>query len=343
MDVEGGCRLFLAYCGAEVGVACMHMNDLGREEGTAIIPLPNVAMAILPDHEAELRLFQPMRHVLPHVYSLEERDLFGRTSLLASVEGVQRSQLPKVAQMLLQFGANPLALDNGGAGMLHFILRTTSGCNNGTATEECMKPMKELMVQLLKAGCDPNLLDEDNRTPSDMALSPVAWVLWCEVVHAAGLDLMTILERDDKLRGAVFSRGYVETKYKHVLHTSPPSWSDRSAQPDSGKESDSLCDYCTLPDHWCRSRPPFDTAGSYMVSAGDSAVHAFFSNHRDGTFCADAISWGLCKRRCHIEWSVKAISWRKHVAYRLWKDGILRTPSQAYTWTTGCDLSRKIF
>jgi hypothetical protein len=340
-DVEIASRLFLAYCDPEVGVPCSHRNDLGHEVDTTIIPLTNVAMSIIPDHEAELRLFQPMRHILPYIYNLNERDLFGRTALLASVEGVQRSQFPKVAQMLLQFGANPSAVDNGGAGILHFILRTISGCNNWNVTAESTQPLKTLMIQLINSECDPNLLDDDGLTPSDMALSPVAWVIWCEVVQAAGLDVLSVLERDDELQGIILPHAYVEEKYRRVLRAPSPSWNDQSIQSDSPQEKEELCRYCAQPDHWSPSRPPFDRAGSYMVNMGDSVAHAYFSNHRDGSFCDNGISWGSCKKSSHARhgevtvWPVNALSWRKHVAYRLWRDGLLRTPRQAYTWSTG--------
>jgi hypothetical protein len=201
--------------------------------------------------------------------------------------------------------------------------------------------MKELLVRLLGAGCDPKLQDKDDCTPTDMAVSPTAWVLWCEAVHAAGLDMKNVLAQDDELHNVVHPAGALDSKYRRVLCTSPPSWSLESQPTNENMDGNPCCEYCTLPEHWTRSRPPFDRTGSYMVDMADYSTHAVFSNHRDGTFCQNGVGWGSCKNSCHIiygettYWTKKAISWRKHVAFRLWSDGFLRTPCAAYTWATG--------
>lgn len=339
--METAFRLLLAYCDPEVGVPCNHFNDLGHPVDTAIVSLANAAMSIVPDDKSELLLLQPMRLLLPHILDIDERDLFGRTALLASVESVKRSQFPCVAQMLLQFGANPLVVDHGGAGMLHFILRTASACNNWNYTQESIKPLKTLMVRLLNAQCDPNLLSNEDLTPSDLALSPVAWVIWCEVVQDAGLDMLVILKRDDQLRGFKQSDAYVQGKFRSILHDPSSIWTDQSVQSDPMQEDLELCIYCTQPDNWTPLRPPFDQAGSYMVNTDHSVSRELFSNHRDGSFCQNGIDWGSCRAKSHsmhgevTDWPAKTVSWRKHVAFRLWRDGFLQTPRQANLWATG--------
>lgn len=348
-------RLFLAHCGVDVGMACEMFNDVGHAAGNWFMPLPCVAMSCQPDDEAEFRLLQPLHSILQETYDLEERDGFGRTPLLASLDSIQRNQIPEVVHMLLQAGADPLAVDSGGCGILHFIFRTSSACNNASMPTVTFNSFKDLVVRLLRAGCDPSLQDEEGRTPSDTALSPAAWVLWCESVHAAGLEMSKILLRDDELQGVHHRQsttrhpGYIEEKYQRILLTFPPMWHlDTDFVVRDANEELDVCERCNLPDHWMSSRPPFDTASSYSVKNGGTMYHAFFSNHRDGSFCENVIQWGSCKNPGHIRhgevtnWSWKELSWRKHVAYKLWSNGIWRNPREAYTWASGLSPAEEI-
>lgn len=139
--IEFALRLFIRYCGAEAGSIVAHHSDLGHYIGQLYSPTIHQAMAILPNSALETLLFLPMRQLLSAGSDIEETDGFGRTALLGLVEGVKRSQFVDVSNMLLQHGADPLAVDNGDAGMLHYILRTTLACSKAHTKKELFYPL----------------------------------------------------------------------------------------------------------------------------------------------------------------------------------------------------------
>ena len=79
-----------------------------------------------------------------------------------------------------------------------------------------MRWMEVPLVRFIWADCDPNLQDEDDRTPTDMALSPTTWILWCE---AAGLGIKEIFQEGDKLYDIIHLPGALDSKYRRVLCT----------------------------------------------------------------------------------------------------------------------------
>ncbi|KAF2686142.1 hypothetical protein K458DRAFT_208720 [Lentithecium fluviatile CBS 122367] len=298
-------------------------------------------MNIFPDSAKETFLFLPVRQLVAGGSDLEDVDGFGRTALLASVEGVKRSHFVELANMLLQSGANPLAVDNGDAGILHYILRTTSACNKAHTREALFQPIEDLLRRLLLSNCNPNAVDENGDTPSDLALSPGTWVLWCNALDAAGFRPHEILLEDDHIKGITHGRTILEREYQRILESQPPTWKVERQQPFESGEDLPVCANCGLPDEWTPSRSPFDYIGAYVVQMEDGFSHATFTNHRDGTFCANGRKWASCRRQSHRKdgeisyWSGKSLSLRKHIARRLWEDKILSQPHDAYFWATG--------
>jgi len=334
-------RLFIRHCGADTGVTLEHFTDLGHSVGECFTPAVQEAMGIFPDTATDTFLFLPIRHLLAYGCDLEETDGFGRTALLASVESVKRSDFVEIANMLLQFRAVPSAVDHGDAGILHYILRTTSACNKAHTQQELFQPIKSLLVKLLLSRCNPNAVDENGHTPSDLALSPSAWMLWCDALHSAGLQPYEVFLKDDRINGIVLDAMYLERKYQEILKSWPPKWTVERRQSFQIGEDPPVCAYCGLPDDWTPSRPPFDFTGSYLVQMEDVFTHAVFANHKDGTFCANGKRWLSCSRQSHrkdggvSDWSWKSLSLRKHVACRLWENKILSEPRNAYSWATG--------
>jgi hypothetical protein len=147
------------------------------------------------------------------------------------------------------------------------------------ATAESTQPLKTLMIQLINSECDPNLLDDDGLTPSDIALSPVAWVIWCEVVQAAGLDVLSVLERDDELQGIILPQAYMEEKYRRVLRAPSPSWNDQSIQSDSPQEKGELCRYCEITGHHL-VRLSIEQALTWSIWATRWPTHTFLFEYK---------------------------------------------------------------
>lgn len=301
-------------------------------------------MNCFPDMAINTCLFLPIRHLLAYGCNLEETDGFGRTLLLASVEGVKRSHFAEIANSILQFGADPLAIDNGDAGMLHYILRTNSACNKAHTQQELFQPIEALLTKLLLAGCSANAVDENNQTPSDLALSPSAWVIWCNALCSVGLQPYEIILEDDRIKGISPNTKYLERKYQQILQSPPAKWAVKGQQALQLREDPPICAYCCLSDDWVPTRLPFDFFGSYVIKMEDRFTHAAFVNHRDGSFCKNGRKRLSCHRRSHRKdgecsyWSEKSLSMRKHVAYRLWENKIMSTPCEAYSWATGLSM-----
>jgi hypothetical protein len=334
-------RLFVQYCGPDTGVALKNYTDLGQSVGESFVPAIQYALNIFPDSGVQTLLFQPVRRLLTSECDLEEVDGFGRSALLASVEGVKRSHLAEMVDLFLQFGANLHAVDDGDAGILHYILRTTSACNRAHTRQAIFQSIKDIVVKLLLRGCNPNAVDENDHTPSDLALSSSAWLLWCDALEAAGLAPDGVLRDDDRIHNVMLDNALLDRKYSEWLESLPPRWqvvSDEPSQPEQGLP---VCSYCQFPDEWTQSRAPFDRNGTYLVQMGNSFTHASFVNHTDGSSCGNGKKSMSCRRKCHRKdggvayWSLESLSIRKHIANRLWKNRVLANPAQAYVWATG--------
>lgn len=184
-------------------------------------------------------------------------------------------------------------------------------------------------------------MDENGNTPSDLALSPSAWVLWCNSLDAAGLKPHDILQKDDKINRITLNPGYLERQYQKILNSRPPEWTVEMQQFTHLDENSPTCAYCGLPDEWTPQRAQFDYIGSYLVQMAESCTHAAFANHKDGTHCMNGGRRSSCLRQTHkrdgeiSDWSPKSLSLRKHTARQLWEDGILSEPATAYVWATG--------
>ncbi|KAF2726495.1 hypothetical protein EJ04DRAFT_530226 [Polyplosphaeria fusca] len=315
-------RLFINGCGSESGVVLEHYTDLGT------ITL--------------VRSDAPMRRLLlTGDCDLEEEDGFGRSALLACVEGVRRRHLAEMIEMFLHFGANPHAIDNDSAGILHFILRTTSACNRAHSQRSLSLPIKDILAKLLSRSCDPNSMDQNGITPSDLALGSSAWQIWCDALSESGLDPKEVIEKDDRQNCLRITTTLIDQRHK--------KWTERTTSTEQQILESTvmenmphpICYYCELPGEWIPMKPPFDHYGSYLVKIGDSFAHAAFPNHTDGGFCKNALELNTCKRKSHGRdgdcpfWCSREISIRKHVAYRLWKERSLFTSSQAYSWASG--------
>lgn len=344
VDVEAinfALRLFIQHCGTDTGVALRHYTHLGHSVGESFTPVIQHAMGQFHDLGVQTFLFLPVRQLLANECDIEEVDVFGRSALLSCVEDVKRNHLAEMIDLLLQFGANPHAVDYGEAGILHFILRTTSACNRAHTQQSIFLPVKDIVVKLLLRGCDPNAIDEDHHTPSDMALSSSAWLLWCDALQTAGLAPENVLREDDRIHNVVIDNAALHRKYKEWVECSPSRWEDVGDELPQPERIGPVCAYCQFPDEWTRTRAPFDYQGTHLVRMGDKFTHASFPNHTDGSQCRNGSNWKSCSRRSHRSdggfphWSWKSLGIRKHVAYRLWKDRVLLNPSQAYTWATG--------
>ncbi|KAH0542950.1 hypothetical protein FGG08_002719 [Glutinoglossum americanum] len=338
IDIMTGTRLFIGYTGADSVSMAHHFNSMGQDNGEHPLGILHTILSTLPESLSDTHIYQPLKLLLLDGCDPEQKDGFGRTPLLSCIENVCRGALPAVVDMLLKAGADPLTTGNGDEGMLHSLLRSLSACNDESMEPAEVKSITNVIVTLLRAGCDPNLLDEFSDTPSDKALSPVAWVLWCDALRLAGMDIESVLLEDDSYHSTPQSQASLKRKFgKAVASTFTfDSWIDEPSSDYFGSNP-GACGLCGRHTKWQRRRQPFDCFGSYLIQIGDGPGHAVFANHRDGGPCGSPFVWDSCDHRDHRgrDWSRHEISWRKHVAHWLWRDGTLNSPLAAYRWATG--------
>ncbi|KAJ5826560.1 hypothetical protein N7447_003323 [Penicillium robsamsonii] len=106
-----------------------------------------------------------------------------------------------VLKELLQWGANPHAKTHLGEGPLHLaIAYSIPGTVHGDLGFRCLQARLGL---LLKAGCDPNLQDQNGHTVSDFALSsPRTWFQWCLAMERnQSLPIEEIIRKEDNSEG----------------------------------------------------------------------------------------------------------------------------------------------
>jgi hypothetical protein len=338
IDIMTGTRLFIGHTGADSVSMARHFNDMGQDSGEHPMGILHTILSTLPKSQSDTHIYQPLRLLLLDGCDLEQKDGFGRTPLLSCIENVCRSALPAVVDMLLKAGADPLTTGNGDEGMLHSLLRSLSACNDESMEPAEVGSITSVLVALLRAGCNPNLLDEFSDTPSDKALSPVAWVLWCDALRLAGMDIKDVLLGDDGCQSTPQSQASLKRKFRKAVASTFTfdSWIDEPSA-DYFSSNPGACGLCERHTKWQRRRQPFDYFGSYLIQIGDGPGHAVFVNHRDGSPCNCPFVWDSCDHRDHWggDWSRHEISWRKHVAHWLWRDGILNSPLAANRWATG--------
>ncbi|EAW11257.1 ankyrin repeat domain-containing protein [Aspergillus clavatus NRRL 1] len=146
-----------------------------------------------------------------------------------------------VLRELLQWGANAHATTYLGEGALHLAIAFSGpgsalGQIDGNALEARLR-------LLLRAGCDPNLLDNGGHSPSDFAMSsPRIWFQWCLAVERAGLSMEEILGQEGV-------RAPVQAAYQSTPVEDAEWESCGSEDEDEGYQNETRQDTCFDADH----------------------------------------------------------------------------------------------
>lgn len=320
-----------------------HYTDDGFRAGQSPISMLALAVAWIgsPTPQSLNAIQFLINQAIEAGVDLEERNLFGLTPLMSVTRNVHLSNFVPVTRMFLQAGANPRQVENDGCGLLHHIARQLSACNNYEMSAGDASQVTDLVATLItQYGCDPLLRDQSGSTPYDEALSPVAWVLWCDAMVQAGHDIETDLRTQDLRNCVSHSRAQLDRKYKAVMDG---LLVDRGQIFIENAQDDQVpCTMCGKSDNWQKRRQPFDCLGSYLVNINEEwAQHTYAYNHRGGVYCDNIRAPGTCRSRQHahgetyIGRSHSQLSWRKHIAFRLWRDRKLITPLDAQLWISG--------
>jgi len=320
--------MLIEACGSDLQESDRHITWDGSTTGTFSHGI--VHRAILETFQGwmdDLSLqscFEGLKILLDKGADPNERNGWGRTPLVTATFQVCLRMLPKVLTLMLKAKADPTVVDGDGEGILTRLFPTLSCCEISSLGSGWADDMIAVVVSFLKAGCDPSLNSDSGWTPSDNCLTPAAWFIWCESVTRAGCDMESILRREDENDGLHWSEKELTKKYEEALggEIQPVShWpGDRS------QIMQMTCHLCGSSESCQPARKPFDLLGSYFKPGFN--YHQSLHNHADGRLCKNYVVPDSCREEGHDEglplWpTTEDFSWRKHVAYRLWKNGKL--------------------
>lgn len=265
--------------------------------------------------------------------NIEQVDLFGLTPILSVTRNLEPQFYVPIVKKLLDRGADPRKVDNNRRGILHHIMYQLSACNNYRMDNATRRNISALIALLITPhGCDPFLHDDGDWTPCDLALTPVAWDIWCDGLLSAGVDIEAELRNEHAKFSTEEPEEYTEFRFlEAVYHITQLSPSENfEACP---KQRKGVCRRCRSGTEWKYRDQPFDLFGSYLIGQASRITHhGYLSNHSDGSWCSNSVDPGSCLGREH--WSrdgsyqfsepdPEQLSWRKYVAFRLWRDGWL--------------------
>lgn len=252
-----------------------------------------------------------------------ERNGWGRTPLLTAAFQVRLSSLPRIMRLLLKYGANPLLFDGDGEGILHRLLYAFGSCGIRTIDETWTNDMVDILASLLQSGCDPNLKKDIGWTPSDNALSPIAWMIWCEALSRAGHVPEEVVMRDDDIEGIIWGPGETILRYENSVQLYRDRRQSRMYDDQAWHDDEPCCRICKQNFMWNEKHPPFDFMGTYLNT--ELNYHQQLYNHSSGRFCPKYFSADNCSFENHDAGlppspTLEQLSWRKHVALDIWRE-----------------------
>jgi hypothetical protein len=273
--------------------------------------------------------------ILENGFDLEAPDVNDNTPLLNALYYMPEFQLVEVARTLIAAGADVAAVNKHGEGCLHMLLRRLSACNHYLMASETADSLVDILAVLLERGCSPILANTEGYTPLDAAMSPTAWTLLCRALEKVGGSMKKeILDLDDR-EGIVQTEAELEERFAEVTThktRTPPRPTEYSRL-----YTDQPCYLCGGHSYMELRQPPFNEFISRVVEELCFGIHMVLCWHEHGEECLliqeeDSCHFvDYCPNKMSRDVKRKR-SWRRHVAYRMWHEGILRTPSDCQRW-----------
>lgn len=284
------------------------------------------ALRRLRDRRANPDHFQLL---LSHTLEVDATQHTGATLLAIAPDYVHHSQIGSVARALLHAGADARSTDKQGCGILWHYCSSFSGCRGFLSDEKSEESIVNLLVELIAQGASPS--GSKTWSPTDLALAPTFWVLWCRALETAGIDIESLLKHDDEAQGLQSPSSQDVGELLGDL-TSPRVASSEIL---CDNRLHGICERCEEGIGPYYFRPPFDIYFHFIAPA--TKRHQAVYRHPNGLPCSNYFSVNTCARKDHrmngtpIQ-TKEARSIRKWAAYRLWKDGYLNTPEHAEFW-----------
>lgn len=268
--------------------------------------------------------------------NIKEVDSDGFTPLILASIAVPHADLVKVLRLLLNAGADAVAVQNQGQNVLQKLVQKLSSCYFSPLVLHKPEEIVDVLVRLIQSGAKPDLGTEHSWTPFESALMPASFTLWCQSLCRVELDIRNLLEHEDSV-ATIPTPDFAQTDDALGEPHQPRILTEYGI----GKEKfDFACPLCGQTE-WNRAfRFPFDIFQS--SNFGDYGYHTLIHNHNDGQLCRNWSESPSCTHHEHISYPgrltpvifAKDMSIRKWAAYQLWQDGFLNTPKEALEWAS---------
>jgi hypothetical protein len=238
-------------------------------------------------------------------------------------------------------GADFKAHNRFGEGCLHLFLRRLSACNNYRMSKKTADRAVSILVKLIKKGCDPAEKNIIGYTPVDAALSPTAWPLFCKALDSkkSGLNARHVITRACCAVPCAETM-HVEEEYERVLANrtslSPSEFTTKLRVADQFP-TEQPCSLCGAKAESTNRAVPFDEFYSDVVDDFGQGIHMTFHLHEPGDKCMKVCKEDPSHFLDYPSPSMRDRSWKRHVAYLLWKRGKFRNPAEAQRWAVGLD------
>ena len=330
-----GLRLLLKNCDPDI-----FTSEFQVKEGKNVFSSSLLGIILRLPRTQAVPVVQAVQIIIEHDCDLEIKDYSGKTPLLYALYRVNILELNVVVKCLLNEGADSHAVDDKGSGALHLLLGRLLACHSYYISPPNAAMLGGILSILLKAGCDPLLRNHLGFTPSDYALTPAAWVLWCDALRERGYHVAEIIQLDDVSKRILRPAG--PSFHSNILHIATAATLDTvQASSESPSALGNLpCSVCERNGSWQFRASPFDLWGSHLATFGYvRPLHRFWLNHPDGMPCSNVYENGSCQVTTHVRdgsrsWNWLEFSWRKHAAYKLWNEGIIDNPKELQTRVT---------
>lgn len=269
--------------------------------------------------------------LIAQVPDINERQYNGET-LLMEATNTKSSNMIRLMEKLLKANADVRAIEDGGRSILFHLCYRLSSCRDYVANGKEQEDVVILLQELISRGA-PVQQTSGYCSPTEMALTPVAWVLWCQALERSGVDIEDLLREEDE---ANICRSPSSEDIQELMGdiTGPKIVDSEHLLDERPQTTCNLCGGGVGPVYY---RPPFNLY--YRIINVQLAAHESFNRHEDGLACRNAIHENSCMRYGHnsdgdplIFW--ESLSIRKWAALWLWRNGWLPTPEDAEDWAT---------
>jgi hypothetical protein len=334
-DVLSLIRLLIKRRRTEVYGTCQYKRYRDTEHAPA-----SLLHCTLARQNSSIPILELLKLILEEEFDLEARDVNGNTPLLYALYYTPHFELVEVVTTLIKAGAKVSAVNKYDEGSLHLLLRRLSACNTYNMSSEVESSLIKILVMLL-GYCDPTLSNVVGYTPLDAAFSPTAWPLLCSALERAGENIRNVILALDRRSNIEQSDAEIEERFAHVVACS--TWT--TSRPSESKFTRTRytkepCYLCGRRTEWRERKMPFDEFKSRVVDEIGFGIHMMLANHNHVGECLKVQETDSCHCLDYhpAEMSPEDAmerSWRRHVAYMLWREGKLSSPSESQRWAVG--------